>query len=343
MDIAACTSTLNGSVAIVLAMAAVTAAVLETANMKIMKIVKKKPWWPNAQPLQQALMVNFGYPEEACTPDVLLDAFAFILCICSHHFSMGAMMLPVLRFGWEGAGPTGQLMFKMAALGDVAFDVYDVIKKLPMTFFPEKVKSWGAPVPLAFFVLLCCVHHPLAMLLVIPMNLKYSYLPAYHRIATSLLLAAGFCFVTGQYKFTLNVKNRSEFVRYKAIVLLQFACIWYTRAFIWFPSAYEALTHFRAEGDTAFFVGGCAAAGLMSIFNAVMLMDSTTAAAKWLPRPLPETEEEREELQMDVVRQTSRLNAPSPFGWGAGAKKVRATVRVAVAAQKFKAGLRKHE
>merc|ERR1712224_166046 len=129
------------------------------------------------------------------------------------------MMMPVVLSGWDGAGPTGQLMMKMAALGDVAYDLYDVLKKIPLTFFPEKFKWLGAPVPLPFFIIMCCVHHPLSMSLVIPMNLKYSYLPAYHHIASSLLLAAGFCFITGQYKFTLDVTNRSEFLHYKAIVL----------------------------------------------------------------------------------------------------------------------------
>jgi len=331
--------TLGGCLVVVLSLAAVTGAVCELINIRVMKVVEKMPWWPSAQPLQKGLMMNFGFAEDTCTPEMMLEGFSFVLLICGHHFLMGMAMVPVVVRGWSGAGPTGQLLFLMAALGDVSFDVYDTIKKFLLTFFPSTFKSWGT-CPLPFFIIMCLLHHPLAMLLVIPMNMKYSYMPEYHKIACSLLLAAGICFLSGQYKFTLDVKSKREFLQYKAIVLVQFVTIWYTRCLVWFPQLYYALSYFRAQGDTHFLVGGCVAGGLMSLFNVIMLLDSTTAALKWLPRPLPDTEETREELQADLIRQQGDLVAPgAPAVLGKAAKTMRTTVKVAVAAQRFKAPL----
>ncbi|CAK0827797.1 unnamed protein product, partial [Prorocentrum cordatum] len=448
--------TLGGCLVVVLSLAAVTGAVCELINIRVMKVVEKMPWWPSAQPLQKGLMMNFGFAEDDCTPEMMLEGFSFVLLICGHHFLMGMAMVPVVVRGWSGAGPTGQLLFLMAALGDVSFDVYDTIKKFLLTFFPSTFKSWGT-CPLPFFIIMCLLHHPLAMLLVIPMNMKYSYpgvsgesrvrtteqgatnyaniaaaktpssaalcvattggfskpdivclslarvarlgrqkgsgavaidhsvlvavrsstsssttsasrgawrsprgcrlsalgaacslgsralgarvadMPEYHKIACSLLLAAGICFLSGQYKFTLDVKSKREFLQYKAIVLVQFVTIWYTRCLVWFPQLYYALSYFRAQGDTHFLVGGCVAGGLMSLFNVIMLLDATTAALKWLPRPLPDTEGTREELQADVIRQQSDLVAPgAPAVLGRAAKTMRTTVKVAVAAQRFK-------
>lgn len=341
MDVAAYVSTPNGSAVVVLGFAMVTALVMEAINFALMKAVEKRPWWPHTAALQKQLMLNFGVKEENCTPEALLDSYVFVLCICGHHFVTGGMTLPVIIYGWSGAGATGQLLFLMAVLADVGFDVYDWIKKFFLTFFHSVFKFLGPPYPLSGFIVMCCLHHPLAMTLVIPMNLKYSSLPDYHKIACSLLLAAGVCFLAGQYKFTLNMKDRFEFIQIKTITLVQCITIWYTRGFVWFTSFYSAMSHFRAEGDTTFCIGGCIAGTLMSLFNLVLLSDVTMTTVKTLPKPLPATEEQREELQSDLVRQHSSMMLPGQIGFGA--RKMRSAVKAAVAAQKFKAALHKDQ
>merc|ERR1712226_446770 len=105
----------------------------------------------------------------------------------------------------------------------------------------------------------------------IPMMVHKPQMRAFHFIALALLLAAGICFTTGCYKFTLNTKTKSGFLQYKAIVVIQLVTVWFTRGYVWFTQVYVALTTFRAEGDTSFFIGGCVAAGMMSLFNVLML------------------------------------------------------------------------
>jgi hypothetical protein len=217
-DLRGCISTLEGCLLVVLALAVLTAVFGELVNRAVMKVVGKKKWWPSAQLLMKEVMMNFGYPEEACVPAVNLEAYSFVIVICGDHLVNGFLMLPVVVLGWSEAGPIWQLVFLLAALADVGYDVYDFTKKFLLAFFPSTFRCVGTACPLQFFFVMCCLHHPLAMMLVIPMNLNYYYLPEYHRIACSLLLAAAIGFLSGQYKFTLNVRDRGEFLQYKAIV-----------------------------------------------------------------------------------------------------------------------------
>merc|ERR1712138_352752 len=123
----------------------------------------------------------------------------------------------------------------------------------------------------------------------VPMNLKYPTLPEYSYIVASSLLAAGVCFATGQYKFTLDCKVKSDFYQYKTIVVIQFVTVWVTRFFIWFYSAHNLLVkmyHLKDWTYLALMVPLCA---LFSLFNVVVLMDATMAAVKWLPWRAPDT------------------------------------------------------
>lgn len=112
------------------------------------------------------------------------------------------------------------MLFLLAALGHMAYDVHDAVKRTLLTFWPSACKRLGAGSPLTYWVIQCCLHQLLTLLLVVPMNLKYGHLPEYHRIACSLLLGAGIGFLAGQYKFTLNVSDRRECLQHKAILLI---------------------------------------------------------------------------------------------------------------------------
>lgn len=342
MDVLPYLGSLGGSAVVVLLLAVVSAVAFETANRRVVKFVEAAAWWPQAAPQQKTLMMNFAYPEEYLGPEALLDAFAFVVLFVGHHLLTGAMTLPVVVLGWSGAGLWGQALFLCAGLADVALEVYDIVKKTFLCFFPSKFKWLGPPCPLAYFVIVCVLHHPLAIALVIPMNLKYSDLPAYHYTMSSLLLAAGICFLAGEYKFTLDTDKRRDMLQYKAIAVIQFVTIWFTRGFVWFTQVYAALLHFRAQGDWPFFVGGCVFAALMSCFNLVMLVDCTTAALKWLPKPLPQAEQLGNKEAADTTTTPGQQAAPSPVVTELGAQRLYGTTsKDAVAEQSFKNGARK--
>lgn len=333
-------SSLHGCQMVILVLTLVTMILGEALTKVLIKYFQERPWWPRAAPLQKALMMNFGYPEESLNDAALIDSYCFVIVFCGHHAFAGFAMIPVVLLGWDASGSVGQSMFLYACLADVALDIYDWLKKFVLCFFPSVFSFLGAPCPLAFFIILCILHHSLAMSMIVPLVLYYPSLPSFHYIATSLLLAAGICFTTGSYKFTLDVSNKSGFVQYKVIVIVQLLTILFTRGFVWFTQVYAALAFFYAEGAMKFFYGGCVAAGLMSLFNVIMILDAVGAAAKWIPKPMPQNEEQHHEVKVAMVKhQTSFVlhgNDALVEFLSPGAKAFRANVKVAVAAQKFK-------
>jgi len=256
---------------------------------------KRQSWWARAGPLQAQQMGNFGYPEEAQTPDAILEAWSFVLVMSIHHTFCGFLTVPVLLQGWEGAGPTGQLCFYFGLLIEMGFDLYDVLKATFLRFCPATCPCL-TPVPPVFWVLSIC-HHSLSVILVLPMLQNYASRWELHALACSLLFAAGIAAATGAYKFTLDTNTQGGFRAYKMVVIFQFVMIWYTRAILWFQASISLLMHFWAVGDFSFFWIGTTVVSIFSLFNMATVADATTAAIKWLPRPMPSTEEEKMVLE----------------------------------------------
>jgi len=222
--------------------AAFWAVVIEVSTPPTVKWVKAQPWWPSAAPVQKKLVVNFGYPEGTSpifpvglTNDMLAELYGVVWIYVGTHFVCFLPMLPVLFLGWEEAGAVWRTGFVLGALGDVGFDIYDLLKTTWKTWAPNHfVRLTGqCPGPMPFWIIMCLMHHPLAMAMVIPMNLHYAWLPAYHKICVALLGAAAICFGLGQYKLTLDVTSRSGFTKFKLIVTFAFVVIVYTRAVTW--------------------------------------------------------------------------------------------------------------
>jgi len=51
--------------------------------------VARQPWWPQARKLQKHMNMNFGYAEEDCTDEVLLNFYCFVCCVSVHHIVLG--------------------------------------------------------------------------------------------------------------------------------------------------------------------------------------------------------------------------------------------------------------
>jgi len=341
-----------GVLLFVVVCAPITAIIVESALKSCVPWFATRDWWPRAAPLQKALMMNFGYPESACTDLTLRNGYAYVIILCTHHFICGLMMLPVVCYGWAGAGVGGQACLVVGALMDVSMDVYDEFKMFTTTFLFETIgkKLFGGEEagPVKWFIVLGCLHHPLAMAMTSPMVLYYPHLASFHAIAISLLLAAGICFTTGSYKFTLDMTKASDWYQFKFIVILQTFTILYTRGYIWVVNVYAALATFRSDGSTGFFIGGCIAGAMMSLFNVVMILDSVTAFVKWMPRSMAEKGTPHHDLQEEELKNMttaspvgSMMKAVSVMGLSP-ASTFRADVKVVVAAAKFKKGLKKN-
>eukprot|EP00629_Pelagomonadales_sp_RCC1024_P015455 CAMPEP_0119265666 /NCGR_PEP_ID=MMETSP1329-20130426/4409_1 /TAXON_ID=114041 /ORGANISM="Genus nov. species nov., Strain RCC1024" /LENGTH=346 /DNA_ID=CAMNT_0007265505 /DNA_START=278 /DNA_END=1318 /DNA_ORIENTATION=+ len=260
----------------------------------------KQPWWPRAKEIQRQSLLNFGYPDkpnarfpEGMSQSMILDCWAAVASLVVMHYVEGFLMLPLILAGsWSAASETARDLFILGALTDVGMDVYHQIKIILSTFAgDELLASCGIEkTPMAMFVVLGILHHPLALAMIIPMNVYYYELTEYHQIAFWLLGAAAVCFMFNAYKMTLDVNKRIDFMIFKGCVLFQLVTILYTRVYIWFPNVYMLLGIFKENDDTAFYYGGLVCATLMTAFNLAILNDAVLTSIKWLPKPLPDPE-----------------------------------------------------
>eukprot|EP00927_Polykrikos_kofoidii_P049117 TRINITY_DN43243_c0_g1_i1.p1 TRINITY_DN43243_c0_g1~~TRINITY_DN43243_c0_g1_i1.p1 ORF type:complete len:293 (-),score=37.66 TRINITY_DN43243_c0_g1_i1:290-1168(-) len=285
--------TLRGEAVTAVAFAVFWGVFIEVVRHPMARSVRSAAWWPRALPNQVNFMVNFGFSKAAVTEDVALYGFIWVVTMCITHVVSASLMVPVIVVGWEGAGDLGQQLFLLGTLSEVGFDIYDWIKGFLLTFFRQSVPFLGPQNPVKAFIVLCMFHHTTVLSIVIPMNLKYPSLAAYHWIGFSLLGSAGVCYLAGQYKFTLDAGSQEGLAIAKKIMVTQFVMNWVTRVFVWFPAVYSSMRLFHEVGDQAYLVVSIFAALGMSTYNVILAVDATLALIKWLPRKAVEVEERK--------------------------------------------------
>ena len=69
-------------------------------------------------------------------------------------------------------------------------------------------------------------------------------------------------------------------------MLVQLLTMWFVRGYIWVSQALSAMMVFHGRGDLLFLCLGLVGFVLMTLFNVLMVFDSTKAAVRWLPKQL---------------------------------------------------------
>lgn len=247
----------------------------------IRTLVAKQSWWPSpAAEFMKRQMYNYGYPEAGVDDFTVLNSFAAVMSIAIQHGLSATVMLPAVFLGWEGCGFWGRSLFVIGSLSDIGWDIQDAVF--------VTLGTLSHVVPVRYWILMCVLHHPLALMLSIPMNMYYIGLPAYHRLACSLLFAASISYLTGQFKMTLDTSSNSGALCFKAVLIIQLLAIVLLRTVTFFHSICLLLMTFYAEASWLFFSAGCCGSLLMSAMNLVILKDVCSTASKWLLKPLPE-------------------------------------------------------
>eukprot|EP01052_Picozoa_sp_SAG31_P025506 SAG31_NODE_2239_length_6115_cov_2.178191_3_plen_280_part_00 len=216
-----------------------------------------------------------------------------IYILSLHHSLSGALLLPVLIYGWTGCSGTGRTMFLLGTLCDIGWESYDIFLKTFQAFFakPAGCTSQCGPLPVAMWVIACIFHHPMALAFVIPMNIYFPDQRFYAILAFDLLLAAGIMLITGNLKMYLDVDKKNSLCLFKFVVIFQLVVIVVTRFIVFFPCLWIGLKFFHHQGKRVFFVGGIIVSVGMSLLNLVFLSDCIAQCKKWLPyKPKPSTQ-----------------------------------------------------
>ena len=227
----------------------------------------KQPFWKGgAQAVQRKLLNNFGFPSEPTPPkfpEGLTEAFvteswSAALVYSFTHAACVAPCMPVAIYGWEAVSAEWRTAFVLGALGDLGFTLYDELKTTwrALCWQSFQKMTGQAPVTMGFWVsaargssrcthplrshparraqvIMCVLHHPMSLCILFAMNANYVWLPAYHRIVYSLLLAAAICVGLGQYKMTLDIKTRAGLLQFKICVIIPFFVMLWARGYVW--------------------------------------------------------------------------------------------------------------
>lgn len=289
-------STLQGQLTPAVFLAVVWAVVFESAVPSIKRRIEKAAWWPGAVPQVKSMMYGWGFPQsptanfrDGTSDEMAAETYAMFVVTCCHHVLSCLLILPVLFWGWQQSSGIVRGSFFLGTLSDVGLDLYDTAKRvltLPAVrqACPALQCLSETACPEKFFIVVVVLHHLLVLSLMVPMNMYYPHLACYHQVFAALSGAAGVCYSLVLYKFTINAASRQGLLICKAISVLQFLTMVYTRGLIWFSQAWAAIAHFHSQGDLVFLTAGCAGGFLMTLFNVMTIVDATKAVAKWLPK-----------------------------------------------------------
>jgi hypothetical protein len=222
--------------------------------------------------------------QDGLTEAFVTESWSAALVYSFTHAACVAPCVPVGIYGWEAVSAEWRTAFVLGALGDLGFTLYDEIKTTwrALCWQSFQKMTGQAPVTMGFWVIMCVLHHPLSLTILFAMNAHYVWLPAYHRIVYSLLLAAAICVGLGQYKMTLDIKTRAGLLQFKICVIIPFFVMLWARGYVWATEAYSALKTFHDAGDDAFFYGALPLSLLMTLFNLVLIVDVTQSFVKYV-------------------------------------------------------------
>merc|ERR1711865_911404 len=246
--------------------------------------IAKQAWWSQAHKPTVSLLENFGHPKGSVTEEIAVGGFSYIMAQAVHHTLCALLMLPVVLNGWKDRAD--QNLFLAGALLWAGSDVYDSLVNAIKTFtrFGTIFHDTVPFVPLVTTILFQ-MHHSWSMLVVLPFTVHMPDDEEYHLVAFSLLAASGICYGFGQYKLTLDMTQFYQLMQLKAIVVVQFVAIIYTRVIIWFPCSYRLMQRATAKApEHPELYGTYVAVVGMSLFNMLLVMDSTGGLFKWLPQ-----------------------------------------------------------
>ena len=199
----------------------------------------------------------------------------------SQHFFGGMLCLP-LAIGLDPMLPFGiaTAMACHGSLSEIGSEIGDMVKRCYEIIFKGEEGRRKNPMNIMIILLM---HHSCACCMVIPMNIFYRDNPYYAEISMLLQLAAFIAFVCQQYGFTLSMETHEGLRNMKISLSINLLIIIWSRV-IRFAVLLQILLMTMWE-DKNWFVLKFAVAPLicMTLFNVLVLMDSSMKFAKFMP------------------------------------------------------------
>lgn len=277
-----------------LALAAVWAVfwylAIDAAGAHVIKpFIARQPWkerW--TEQFRRYLNKNFSATFRS-DADFIDWAGPFCAAIGQHGLG-GALAAPAaLGFG----GPVAAAMARHGALCEAGWELEDTIQRLwQVGFGGDKGRAKNPPMLFFFFL----VHHALGLSMVIPMNIFYGALPAYHQMVFLLQFAAFVAFTAQGYGWTLDVATAAGLWRMRAVSIIVAAVVVWTRLFRFVALARGLLGELYEDGSTIMASAAWPALCGMGLFNALITKDAVLKVIKFARASLPKEQQQQQRL-----------------------------------------------
>eukprot|EP00307_Rebecca_sp_RCC1486_P009331 CAMPEP_0119411608 /NCGR_PEP_ID=MMETSP1335-20130426/4296_1 /TAXON_ID=259385 /ORGANISM="Chrysoculter rhomboideus, Strain RCC1486" /LENGTH=379 /DNA_ID=CAMNT_0007436265 /DNA_START=178 /DNA_END=1317 /DNA_ORIENTATION=+ len=187
-----------------------------------------------------------------------------LLFIGAQHLTGGLLFLPALL----SVGPEHLRvpLVCVGALSEVAFDVYDTVKRTH-----QHLTAGGKPRGGLGFLLFILAHHQLSILFALPMNLHYASNPYFQHMTFNLMGAGGVAVFASSAAQTLDVSTRRGLWAMRALNMLLYTVMLYTRVIAYVPLSALLLHTFWRDGAWRLFALGAVGLTAMGLFNAIVM------------------------------------------------------------------------
>ena len=246
-----------------------------------------KPWLPHTLQNGRRMAYGFGFPQrpgpgfpEGVSHGLALEMYLWLCHVVVCDGVSGALTLPAALAGWAACGVWGRRAFVVGTLLHLGSALRDFVRITLATFMPH---AFGlSRLPLTLWVIMCVLHHPTSLALVIPTNLRYLHHPIYHQVCAGLLFGSSLVTTAGVIRLTLDTTRPRERLAYNAMVLFQALLVVAIRLVHWVPAYGSGMWIAAQDREWGFVCGGLLFGGLLSLFNAIIVWDNVGNAAKVL-------------------------------------------------------------
>eukprot|EP00668_Euglena_longa_P045661 GGOE01061338.1.p1 GENE.GGOE01061338.1~~GGOE01061338.1.p1 ORF type:complete len:301 (-),score=54.76 GGOE01061338.1:96-998(-) len=264
--------------------------VLRCLHVRLTPWLEVQPWLPQALRFSRQTCYDYGFPREPqppSFPEGVTDAMALEMLLHLTSLALtdgfpGLMCLPVVLLGWEHCGVWARAAFVLCTLLTLGHSIEDFICISLSVFAPDRVGRTRYPV--AVWILMCVFHHPLVLLLIIPLNLRYLDQRWYHCMYFYFMVPSALCTASRLYKMTLDTTILSQRWQFRALLVVQFTLVALSRGIAWGWYAWVALMHAYRDGATHYLAAGLISAVLMSVFNRIVVLESSRSLWKEVAR-----------------------------------------------------------
>eukprot|EP00640_Fibrocapsa_japonica_P002401 CAMPEP_0113944458 /NCGR_PEP_ID=MMETSP1339-20121228/34436_1 /TAXON_ID=94617 /ORGANISM="Fibrocapsa japonica" /LENGTH=281 /DNA_ID=CAMNT_0000949671 /DNA_START=237 /DNA_END=1082 /DNA_ORIENTATION=+ /assembly_acc=CAM_ASM_000762 len=214
------------------------------------------------------------------TRDQTYDLAAEIISILMQHIIGGLLCVPAVFQIPMFSPSAAAALARHGALLEVGWELQDTFVRMYRVLFGGMDGRAANPRALLIFMAL---HHSMGLMLVMPMNILYGELHAYHELVFLLQSAAAVGLLSQQWGYTLDMSSSMGLWKAKCLFMLTWVVMVYGRLLRYAFVCMRIIFHISVNGQPVLFGFAVVVTVMMSLVNMVFIGDITEKVCKFVP------------------------------------------------------------